>query len=69
MPTLYKVVRSIVLIAIAIVFLYFSYKPNELKIYSDKFYEYIDTVTFVKQLRDINFFPVSERELSSIICP
>ena len=66
MPTLYKVVRSIVLIAIAIVFLYFSYKPAELQIYSDQFYEYIDNVTFVKQLRDINFFPVSERELSSI---
>lgn len=66
MPTLYKVVRSIVLIAIATIFLYFSYKPTELKIYSDKFYEYIDNVTFVKQLRDINFFPVSERELSSI---
>jgi hypothetical protein len=66
MPTLYKVVRSIVLIAIAIVFLYFSYKPTELQIYSDKFYEYIDNLTFVKQLREINLFPVSERELNSI---
>ncbi len=66
MSSIYKVVRSIVLIAIAIVFLYFSYSPSELQKYTDQFNEYIDNIALVKQLREINLFPVSERELNSI---
>ncbi len=66
MPAFYKTARSIVLIAIAFVFLYFSYKPNELQIYTDQFNGYFDNLAFVKQLREFNYFPISEKELSFI---
>lgn len=66
MPSFYKIVRSMLLIAIAGVFLYFSYKPSELQSYQTSFNDYFDNLSFVKQLREFNYFPVSEKELGFI---
>ena len=63
MSTFYKVLKSLFLLSIAGIFLYFSYKPDEYKIHEEKILTAFYSQSFVQHLQQINLFPVAQKDL------
>jgi len=59
-----KIVINLLLIVIAGAFLYFSFKPNEIETYQKNYFSFIDNIEWIKKLKDLNYFPLSERDLA-----
>ena len=59
-----KIVINLFLIVVAGAFLYFSFKPNEIETYQKNYFSFIDNIEWIKKLKDLNYFPLSERDLA-----